>query len=96
MWNGSDLEKDYFLHCTNDTTISLFSLMEYTLICYCSEVMNMWGGKMTDALFTLAEMAAVGFEMPSKDAFTSRMLFGPHLLAPTGINSAIIPDSTAS
>eukprot|EP01035_Chromulina_nebulosa_P042156 gene42156-57083_t len=48
-----------------------------------SEVMNMWGGKMTDALFTLAEMAAVGFEMPSKDAFTSRMLFGPHLLAPT-------------
>ena len=44
----------------------------------------MWGGKMTDALFTLAEMAAVGFKMPSKDAFTSRMLYGPHLLAPTG------------
>ena len=46
--------------------------------------MNMWGGKMTDALFTLAEMAAVGFDMPAKDAFTSRMLYGPHLLAPTG------------
>lgn len=53
--------------------------------------MNMWGGKMTDALFTLAEMAAVGFEMPSKDAFTSRMLFGPHLLAPTGIIVLLYP-----
>lgn len=47
------------------------------------EVMDMWGGQMTNALFSLAEMAAVGFKMPA-DAFTSRMLFGPHLLAPTG------------
>lgn len=47
------------------------------------EVMDMWGGQMTRALFTLAEMAAVGFKMPS-DAFTSRMEYGPHLLAPTG------------
>lgn len=38
---------------------------------------------MTAALFSLAEMAAVGFEMPA-DAFTSRMQYGPHLLAPTG------------
>lgn len=47
------------------------------------EVMDMWGGQMTRALFTLAEMAAEGFGMPN-DAFTSRMLYGPHLLAPTG------------
>jgi isopenicillin N synthase-like dioxygenase len=46
-------------------------------------VMNSWGGKMTDALFTIAEMAAVGFNMPA-DSFTSRMMYGPHLLAPTG------------
>jgi isopenicillin N synthase-like dioxygenase len=46
-------------------------------------VMDSWGGQMTDALFVLAEMAAVGFNMP-KDAFTSRMMYGPHLLAPTG------------
>lgn len=38
---------------------------------------------MTDALFVLAEMAAVGFDLPS-DSFTSRMINGPHLLAPTG------------
>jgi isopenicillin N synthase-like dioxygenase len=47
------------------------------------EVMDSWGGQMTAALFTLAEMAAVGFKM-APDAFTSRMLYGPHLLAPTG------------
>ena len=47
------------------------------------EVMDGWGSQMTRALFTLAEMAAVGFKMPS-DAFTSRMMYGPHLLAPTG------------
>lgn len=45
--------------------------------------MDTWGGKMTDALFTLAEMAAVGFDM-HPEAFTSRMKYGPHLLAPTG------------
>jgi isopenicillin N synthase-like dioxygenase len=48
-----------------------------------TEVMNMWGEKMKDACFTLAEMAAVGFHL-DKEAFTSRMLYGPHLLAPTG------------
>jgi len=47
------------------------------------DTMNTWGGKMTDALFTIAEMAAVGFAMP-EDTFTSRMMYGPHLLAPTG------------
>lgn len=47
------------------------------------DVMDMWGGKMTSALFTLAEMAATGFNLPA-DSFTSRMMYGPHLLAPTG------------
>ena len=47
------------------------------------ETMDMWGNKMLNALNSLAEMAAVGFEMPA-DAFTTRMQCGPHLLAPTG------------
>ena len=47
------------------------------------DVMDMWGGKMIDALFVLAEMAAVGFDL-EPSAFTSRMRYGPHLLAPTG------------
>lgn len=48
-----------------------------------SDVMDMWGNKMIQALFVLAEMTAVGFNM-EPDAFTSRMKYGPHLLAPTG------------
>ena len=46
-------------------------------------VMDMWGTKMLNALFALAEMTAVGFQMPSK-TLTSMMDCGPHLLAPTG------------
>lgn len=48
-------------------------------------IMDMWGNKMLDALFVFAEMAAVGFNIPT-DAFTSLMKGGPHLLAPTGSN----------
>lgn len=47
------------------------------------EVMDMWGYKMLDALVILAEMIAVGFGIP-EDSFTSKMMYGPHLLAPTG------------
>ena len=36
-----------------------------------------------DAVRTVAEMAAVGFGL-EKDAFTSHMVNGPHLLAPAG------------
>lgn len=43
----------------------------------------MWGNKMLDALIIVAKLAAAGFNMP-EDAFSSRMLNGPHLLAPTG------------
>lgn len=47
------------------------------------DTMDMWGYKMISAVEVVAEMAAVGFGLP-KDAFTSLMKQGPHLLAPTG------------
>ncbi|XP_043693593.1 uncharacterized protein LOC122644058 [Telopea speciosissima] len=47
------------------------------------ETMDSWGYKMISAIETVAEMAAIGFELPS-DAFSSLMNQGPHLLAPTG------------
>ena len=47
------------------------------------EVMDQWGYLMLDAVFLVAEMLAKGFGL-SADAFTQRMKFGPHLLAPTG------------
>ncbi|KAL3133074.1 hypothetical protein ABBQ38_006976 [Trebouxia sp. C0009 RCD-2024] len=46
-------------------------------------VMTTWGNKMLAAVHTVAQMAAVGFGLPP-DAFTERMAYGPHLLAPTG------------
>lgn len=46
--------------------------------------MTTWGNKMLAAVHTVAQMAAVGFGLPP-DAFTERMAYGPHLLAPTGI-----------
>lgn len=52
-----------------------------------SEVMTAWGDKMLEAVHTVAEMAAVGFGLPS-NAFTERMTYGPHLLAPTGMSYA--------
>ncbi|GMH18999.1 hypothetical protein Nepgr_020840 [Nepenthes gracilis] len=45
--------------------------------------MDSWGHKMISAIEVVAEMAALGFGLP-KDAFTSLMKQGPHLLAPTG------------
>ncbi|KAJ3694661.1 hypothetical protein LUZ60_000038 [Juncus effusus] len=47
------------------------------------ETMDFWGSKMISAIEVVAEMAAVGFGL-QKDAFTSLMNQGPHLLAPTG------------
>ncbi|XP_062093447.1 uncharacterized protein LOC133799445 [Humulus lupulus] len=47
------------------------------------DTMDSWGYKMTSAIEVVAEMAAIGFGLP-KDAFTSLMKQGPHLLAPTG------------
>ena len=45
--------------------------------------MTTWGNKMLAAVHTVSQMAAVGFGLPA-DAFTERMAYGPHLLAPTG------------
>ncbi|KAJ8748785.1 hypothetical protein K2173_011340 [Erythroxylum novogranatense] len=47
------------------------------------DTMDSWGYKMISAIEAVAEMAAIGFGL-SKDAFTSLMKQGPHLLAPTG------------
>ncbi|KAK9669806.1 hypothetical protein RND81_13G155500 [Saponaria officinalis] len=52
-----------------------------------TETMDSWGSKMIEATKVVAEMAAVGFGLP-KDAFTSLMNLGPHLLAPTGSDLA--------
>ncbi|XP_030965462.1 uncharacterized protein LOC115986499 [Quercus lobata] len=48
-----------------------------------TETMNSWGYKMIAATEVVAEMAAIGFGLP-KDAFTSLMKQGPHVLGPTG------------
>ncbi|CAO2815922.1 unnamed protein product [Amaranthus hypochondriacus] len=47
------------------------------------DTMDSWGFKMISAIEVVAEMAAIGFGLP-KNAFTSLMKNGPHLLAPTG------------
>ncbi|KAK8936219.1 hypothetical protein KSP39_PZI014034 [Platanthera zijinensis] len=47
------------------------------------ETMDSWGSKMISTIEVVAEMAAVGFNLP-KDSFTSLMKQGPHLLGPTG------------
>ena len=45
--------------------------------------MDGWGTKLLTAVTDVAVMAAEGFGLPP-DAFSSRMVNGPHLLAPTG------------
>ena len=47
------------------------------------DTMNTWGYKMLDAVTVVAEMAAIGMNLP-RNSFTSLMHNGPHLLAPTG------------
>jgi len=48
-----------------------------------SKVMNTFGSLMLASIHTVSEMAAIGLGF-EKDAFTSLMKYGPHLLAPTG------------
>jgi hypothetical protein len=45
--------------------------------------MDDWGKKMLATVSTVAEVVASGLGL-ERDAFTSRMQLGPHLLAPTG------------
>jgi len=47
------------------------------------KVMNTWGSLILEAVQTVAEMAALGFQL-ELDAFTNLMVCGPHLLGPTG------------
>jgi isopenicillin N synthase-like dioxygenase len=48
-----------------------------------SSNMNAWGEKILATVFTVAEMAAIGFKLP-RETFVSMLKMGPHLLAPTG------------
>ncbi|KAK4531771.1 hypothetical protein CCYA_CCYA09G2628 [Cyanidiococcus yangmingshanensis] len=50
-----------------------------------ADVMDRWGGRLLDVIRLVAEMMALGLGL-ERDIFTSRMEFGPHLLAPTGSN----------
>jgi isopenicillin N synthase-like dioxygenase len=47
------------------------------------DVMDTWGNKMLSAVRTVAQMLALGFDLP-RTVFTDKMHLGPHLLAPTG------------
>lgn len=48
-----------------------------------AEVMDGWGSRMLAAVQSAAQLAAEGLGLPLT-AFSERMAFGPHLLAPTG------------
>ena len=52
-------------------------------------VMDGWGERMLATVSTVAEVVAVGLGL-ERDAFTSRMQMGPHLLAPTGIQKSCL------
>jgi isopenicillin N synthase-like dioxygenase len=47
------------------------------------EVMNKWGNLMLQSITTVAEMTAIGLDLPF-NTFVDYLKFGPHLLAPTG------------
>jgi isopenicillin N synthase-like dioxygenase len=47
------------------------------------QIMENWSRNMIRCVYTVAEMAALGLELP-KDTFTKMLNGGPHLLAPTG------------
>lgn len=49
------------------------------------DAMDRWGNKMLAALHTTSELLAMGLGL-SKDAITSLMDKGPHLLGPTGVD----------
>jgi hypothetical protein len=51
-------------------------------------VMDSWGQKMLGTVAVVAEVVARGFGLQA-DAFTRRMQYGPHLLAPTGMSQLV-------
>ncbi|GJQ09030.1 hypothetical protein GpartN1_g5334.t1 [Galdieria partita] len=48
-------------------------------------IMNKWGEKLLATGFTIAEMLAIGLDLP-RDAFLRLLAKGSHLLAPTGVD----------
>ncbi|CAE7883763.1 phqC [Symbiodinium sp. KB8] len=50
-----------------------------------TDVMNNWGNKLLQCVTNVAEMAALGMDLP-RDTFQKRMQMAPHLLAPTASN----------
>ena len=60
-----------------------------------AEVLTGWGTKMLDALHTTAELLAVGLDL-QKNALTSLMDHGPHLLGPTGEHAFFLRNLQAS
>ena len=71
------------MHCHLHVGACAHCLMLMTGFPEWPKVMTAWGNKMLAAVHTVAYMAAIGFGLAS-DAFTERMAYGPHLLAPTG------------
>jgi len=49
------------------------------------EISEQWGATMYKVVMTIAEMLAVGFGEP-RDLFSSLLEYGPHRLAPTGLD----------
>ena len=47
------------------------------------EIMDNWGNKLYQSVWDISKALAVGLHLPS-DTFQKQLLFGPHLLAPTG------------
>ena len=55
-----------------------------------STVMDTWGSKLLATALTVSELLAASYGMPSEQ-FADLMREGPHLLAPTGTTSRIMP-----
>ncbi len=58
-----------------------------------AQTMDIWGNKMLASVFTIAEMIAEGFGL-SRDTFTKKFAYAPHLIAPNGVNLLDYPEGT--
>ncbi|KAJ3226717.1 hypothetical protein HK099_004327 [Clydaea vesicula] len=87
-FNGKDPKWRFFWRIGERPETSKFKQLNAEPVCpkafpQWSTEMNHWGSIMYQAVHLLAEMLAVGMDLP-KDTFTALMKNGPHLLAPTG------------
>lgn len=48
------------------------------------KTMDAWGAKLLDAALSIAELIAIAAKLPERTTLSKKMMFGPHLLAPTG------------